>query len=123
MVSVPVGNTVVLLAVLELPASIASAQPSPSESKSNELIMPSPSVSQPTIDSTLTLSILISSLVALKLKAIVLVLAKTNLGTETIILAVGALCAVILILDTLTVAPFTPTTDAVVPPFGLLIVA
>ena len=41
----PVGYTEILVAVAELPASIASAQPSPSESKSKWFKIPSPSVS------------------------------------------------------------------------------
>ena len=42
----PVGKAEVLVAVVELPASTASAQPSPSESKSNRLAIPSLSVSK-----------------------------------------------------------------------------
>ncbi len=44
-VSVPVGYTVVLVAVVELPASMASLQPSPSESKSSAFGIPSLSIS------------------------------------------------------------------------------
>ena len=43
--SSPVGKVVVLLAVVELLASMASAHPSPSESKSREFVLPSLSVS------------------------------------------------------------------------------
>ena len=46
LLSVPVGYTDVLVAVVELPASIASEQPSLSESKSNELGIPSLSKSK-----------------------------------------------------------------------------
>ena len=45
-VSVPVGYTVVLVAVVELPASFASEQPSLSESKSKWFVIPSLSVSK-----------------------------------------------------------------------------
>ena len=44
-VSVPFGYVKVLVAVVELPASMASVQPSPSESKSKRFGIPSLSVS------------------------------------------------------------------------------
>ena len=107
-----------------VPASMASGQPSPSESKSSELIIPSLSVSQASNCVPInTLSIPISSLVAVKPKLNVFEVASAVLGILTIIFVVGTLVATIATDETFTVAPFRATTLAVVPPLGLLKVA
>ena len=107
-----------------VPASTASGQPSPSESRSLLFIIPSPSLSQASTCAPInTLSIPKSSLVAVKLKLNVLELTSADLGILTIIFVVGTLFDAISILETFTVALFLPTTLAVVPPLGLLMVA